>query len=193
MKLLILALASLLSFSTFAQDKVDFILYRLHAVGDFANITREFSLAKVEMTRERYERMLSEDLMMYCRTTKDKSIDLVFYKSQITAHYKGGKTPVGRCEGNGCYNESFEDLSDILNGASNGVFDSSIPETKDYFMGSIANYEDFKRGRDHWGLPEVSEIPYVTIYDPAVHTKVPVKNSFVCAIQNAKTGEHVSP
>jgi len=195
MKLLLIALTSMLSLSSFAQDSVDFVLYRINGKGYAGGEGLEFQMAKVEMTRARYERMLSENLMMYCRTTKDKNVDLVFYKSQITSHYKGGKTPVGRCEGNGCYNDTFEDLSSELNGASNGQFTPETGVTLDYYMGSVANYEAYRAQRASWdwNLPGVSEIPYVTIWNPANGSKVPVTNSFVCAIKSADTGKHVSP
>lgn len=193
MKLLLIAFASMISLSALAQDKVDFVLYRINAKGYAGGESLEFQMAKVEMTRARYERMLSENLMMYCRTTKDKNVDLVFYEKQISSMYKG--KDVGRCEGNGCYNQNFEDLSSELNGASNGHFDVETGITLDYYMGSVANYEAYRARRASWdwNLPEVSEIPYVTIYDPATMAKVPVKNSFVCAIKSAETGKHVSP
>lgn len=183
----------MVSLSALAQDKVDFVLYRINSTSTHPD-DMEFQMAKVEMTRERYDRMLKENLMMYCRTTKDKNVDLVFYDKQIAAMYKG--EDVGRCEGNGCYNNSFEDLSGPLNGASKAVHDHETSLSKDYYMGSVANYEAYRARRISWdwNLPASSEIPYVTIYDPAIHDpkKTPAKNSFYC-IMAKLDGTRVSP
>ena len=194
MKLLLIAFTSMLSLSSFAQDSVDFVLYRHLQKGTWGNKTREFKLAKVEMTRARYERMLSENLMMYCRITTDKDMDMIFYEGQVAVQHKRSETgKMARCEARGCKNNSFEDLSRVINEASNGTYDDEKLEGLDYSIGSVESYEDFRQRRDDYNLPEVSEIPYVTIYDPAVHgTKSPIKNSFFCFIAKLD-GTYVSP
>ena len=192
MKVLVIALASIMSLSTLAQgmDKVDFILYSGYSEG-FARPA--FKTAKVEITRERYNRMMNEKLVMICKVTTDPDMMLVFYDGQVTAHHKKGKSQVNHCEATGCNTESFEDLSTDSTGASNGKFLVDEGKTWSYLIGSVAFFNEFKRIRD-WGLPEISEIPYVTIFDPAIHTnnKVPVKNSFGCYIKDAN-GNFVSP
>lgn len=185
MKLLLLALASLISFSTLAQDKIDLVIYNGHI--EFGK-SSTFKFAKVEMTRARYDRMMNEDLMMYCKVTSDKEVMMVFYQGQVTVHHKKSRIGVARCESAGCQAERFEDLAEPSNGAVGGY---SSPETKEswtYFMGSEAYFEGYKQGYESRNLPDISEIPYVAMYDPAIHTPnaIPKTNGFYCYMFNSK-------
>lgn len=192
MKLLLLAFVSIFSLAATAQDsdKVDFVLYAARTYRVEQNV---YKFAKVEMTRERYNRMMDENLVMLCKTTSDKDVMMMFYQGQITVHHQKAREVVAHCDSAGCQTSSFEDLSEATTGAANGHY---LPDSGDgwsYFMGSANYYVDIRGATNPWGHPEISEIPYVTIFDPAIHgTKAPVKNSFACFLKKLD-GTSVSP
>jgi hypothetical protein len=186
MKLLLsLALLSS-SLTALAQsvDSKDLILYSRKCFEE----TCEYKAAKVEITRARYERMKSENLMMICKLNSDSRLRLVFYAGQVSVHHKDAIRPVAHCEALACIPSGFDKLDDKKNGAINfvNISDSTVP-SYNYGIMSSTFYETYINSRkyDYDRAPKLPQIPYLTVYDPSIHTPqtVPVTEGFYCSVQ----------
>src|SRR5262249_50267414 len=122
MKFILLALLSISSYSAFAQavNSIDLVLF--NEPSDRSAI----HVAKVEITRERYDRMLKEDLFLGCKVTTDPDLSLLFFRGQVSAQHKKSRIPVKTCTTRGCQNTKFEDLANDVNVATNAYAPDTI-------------------------------------------------------------------